>query len=265
MVLKPAPQTPLSALAFARLCHELGLPAGLFNVVAGPAAPLGAEMLENPLCRKISFTGSTAVGRLLIAGAAEGIKPLSLELGGHAPLLVFDDADLDKAVEGTVVAKFRNAGQSCIAANRIWVQRGIYPEFVTRLEKRVRELKVGEGNESGVDVGPLIDAAALEKAERHDADAVANGAKVLVGGKRIDRSGHFMSPTVLVDVSPSSLCMREETFGPVAPVSVFEGEQEAIRNANASSYGLAAYAFTRDLGRTFRLAERLEAGTVSDQ
>jgi len=263
VVLKPAPQTPLTALAFARLCHELEMPAGLFNVVAGPAAAIGAEMLENPRCRKISFTGSTAVGKLLIAGAAQSVKAVSLELGGHAPLLVFNDADLDKAVEGAVMAKFRNAGQACISANRILVQRGIYPEFVSRLEKRVRELKVGEGTEPGVDVGPLIDTAALAKVERHVADAVAQGARVLVGGKRVERPGNFMSPTVLVDVAPTSVCMSEETFGPVAPVAVFDTEEEAIRSANASIYGLAAYAFTRDLSRTFRLAERLEAGTVS--
>jgi succinate-semialdehyde dehydrogenase / glutarate-semialdehyde dehydrogenase len=263
VVLKPAPQTPLSALGFARLTHEAALPAGLFNVIAGPAAPIGAEMLENPLCRKISFTGSTAVGRQLIAGAAHGIKPLSLELGGHAPLLVFDDADLEKAVEGTLVAKFRNAGQSCIAANRIFVQRAVYPAFVGQLEQRVRALKVGEGIEPGVDVGPLIDAAALAKAERHIADAVGKGASVVVGGKRLDRAGNFLEPTVLTDVAPSALCMNEETFGPVAPICVFDGEQEVIEKANASAYGLAAYAFTRDLGRTFRLAERLEAGTVS--
>ena len=263
VVCKPAPQTPLSSLAFARLVHEAELPAGLFNVVAGPAAPLGAEMLENPLCRKISFTGSTAVGRHLIAGAAQGIKPLSLELGGHAPLLVFDDAELEKAVEGTLVAKFRNAGQSCIAANRIFVQRGIYPAFLARFEARVRALKVGEGNEPAVDVGPMIDAAALSKAERHIADAVAKGASVLVGGTRLERAGNFLAPTVLSNVAASSLCMNEETFGPVAPVSVFDTEHEGIELANASPYGLAAYAFTRDLSRTFRLAERLEAGTVS--
>ena len=263
VVLKPAPQTPLTALALAQLTQEVGLPAGLFNVVLGDAAALGAEMLENPLCRKVSFTGSTAVGRLLIAQAAPHIKPLSLELGGHAPVLVFDDADMDVAVQGVLLAKFRNAGQACTAANRVYVQNGIWKEFVSRFADKVRALKVGEGHEPGVDVGPLIDAEALHKAERHIADAVANGANVLVGGGKLERPGNFLAPTILTNVAPQSLCMQEETFAPVAPLCPFDSEAQAVAMANDSSYGLAAYAFTRDLGRTFRLAETLEAGTIA--
>ena len=263
VVLKPAPQTPLTALALAQLTQEVELPAGLFNVVLGDAAALGAEMLENPLCRKVSFTGSTAVGRLLIAQAAPCIKPLSLELGGHAPVLVFDDADVDVAVQGVLLAKFRNAGQACTAANRVYVQNGIWKEFASRFADKVRALKVGEGHEPGVDVGPLIDAEALQKAERHIADAVANGANVLVGGGKLARRGNFLAPTILTNVAPQSLCMQEETFAPVAPLCPFDSEAQAVAMANDSSYGLAAYAFTRDLGRTFRLAETLEAGTIA--
>lgn len=263
VVAKPAPQTPLTALALAHLTQQVDLPAGLFSVVLGDAAALGAEMMQNPLCRKISFTGSTAVGRLLIAQAAPHIKPLSLELGGHAPVLVFDDADLEKAVESVMLAKFRNAGQACTAANRIFVQRGIWTEFVARFERKVRALKVGEGHEPGVEVGPLIDAGAVAKAEQHIADAVTHGARVLVGGGRLNRPGNFFAPTVLTDVAPQSLCMNEETFAPVAPLCPFDEEAEAIALANNSSYGLAAYAFTRDMARTFRLAEALEAGTIA--
>lgn len=263
VVIKPAPQTPLSALAFARLAHEIELPAGLLNVVLAPAEEAGAEMLENPLCRKISFTGSTAVGRLLIAGAAASIKPLSLELGGHAPLLVFEDADLERAVEGAIIAKFRNGGQSCIAANRIYVHRSVYDRFVARFVERTNALRTGAGDEAGVDVGPLIDEPALAKAMRHVEDAVARGATLAAGGKRLARNGHFLAPTVLTQLADDSLCLHEETFAPVAPIGVFDTEEEAIARANGSSYGLAAYAFTRDVGRTFRLAEALEFGTVS--
>lgn len=263
VVAKPAPQTPLVCLALARITQDVGFPPGLFSVVLGDAAALGTEMMENPLCRKVSFTGSTAVGRILIQQAAAHIKPLSLELGGHAPVLMFDDADLDKAVEGVMFAKFRNAGQACTAANRIFVQSGIWSAFLSRFEEKVRALKVGESHEPNVDVGPLIDASAVAKAERHIADAVARGAQVVLGGKRLDRPGNFFAPTILTNVDPQSLCMNEETFAPVAPLCVFDNEAEAISRANDSSYGLAAYAFTRDMARTFRLAESLEAGTIA--
>ena len=203
------------------------------------------------------------MGRLLIAQAASRIKPLSLELGGHAPVLVFDDADVDVAVQGVLLAKFRNAGQACTAANRVYVQNGIWQEFVSRFEDKVRALKVGEGHEPGVEVGPLINASALHKAERHIADAVAKGANVLVGGGKLERRGNFLAPTILTNVAPQSLCMHEETFAPIAPLCPFDSEAEAVAMANDSSYGLAAYAFTRDLGRTFRLAEALEAGTIA--
>ncbi len=262
VVLKPATPTPLSCLAFAAMAEEAGLPAGTLSVVTGSGADVGAEMLSNPLCRKITFTGSTEVGRLLIAGAAASIKPLSLELGGHAPLLVFADADIDRAVEGVLAAKFRNTGQSCIAANRIYVDRAILPRFIEAFVGRTRALVVGQGTDPGVEIGPLIDEAALAKALDHIADARAHGAKILCGGQRIDRPGFFLAPTVMVDVPAGAVCLRDETFAPVAPVMPFDSEDEAIARANDSAYGLAAYAFTRDLGRTLRLAERLTAGTL---
>lgn len=263
VVMKPAPQTPLSALELARLAHEAQLPAGLLSVLLGPAEDVGAEMLQNSYCRKISFTGSTAVGRHLIAGAAEGIKPLSLELGGHAAAVVFDDASLKQAVASLIMAKFRNTGQSCIAANRIYVQRPIMQEFVAAFVEAVRALKVGGGLEPGVEVGPLIDERALQKAEAHIADAVARGAHVVLGGRRLQRPGHFLEPTVLVNVAANALCMNEETFAPVAPICVFDTEAEVIERANASNFGLAAYAFTQNLSRALRVAEALEAGTVT--
>ncbi len=262
-ILKPASATPLCNVAFAEACHASGLPKGVFQLVAGSAGDIAAEFLENPLVRKISFTGSTEVGRSLIAGAAAQIKPLSLELGGLNPVLVFDDADLEKAVEGAMVAKFRNTGQSCIAANRIYVQRGIYDRFVQRLTEKTRALKVGDGLEPDVQVGPLIDEKAVQKAVEHIADAVQRGARVLCGGKRLDRPGWFLEATVLADVPKDSLCLREETFAPVAAVRPFETEAEAIEAANAAPFGLAAYAFTGDLSRAFRLMEQIETGMLA--
>ncbi|MFN0120452.1 MAG: NAD-dependent succinate-semialdehyde dehydrogenase [Blastocatellia bacterium] len=263
VVLKPAAQTPLCAVALAEAVHESKVPAGVFQLVAGPAADIGAEFLENPLCRKITFTGSTEVGRMLIAGAAQHIKPLSLELGGHAPVLIFDDADLQKAVEGALITKFRNTGQSCIASNRIYVQRGIYYRFLEAFVERTRNLKVGAGLEPGMDIGPLIDEAGVGKALEHIENAVAQGAHLLCGGKRVaGRPGFFIEPTVLGDVPRDAMCMTEETFAPVAPVTVFDTEEEAIALANDTIYGLSAYAFTQNLDRAFRLMEALEAGTI---
>ncbi len=263
VILKPASATPLCNVAFAEACHAAGVPKGVFQLVAGSASQIAGEFLENPLVRKISFTGSTEVGRSLIAGAAALIKPLSLELGGLNPVLVFDDADLEKAVDGAMVAKFRNTGQSCIAANRIYAQRGIYDRFVKRLVEKTAALKVGNGMEPDVQIGPLIDENAVNKALEHIADAVQRGARVLCGGKRLERSGYFIEATVLADVPKDSLCMREETFAPVAAVTPFSTEAEAIEAANGSPFGLSAYVFTQDLGRVFRVMEQIEAGMVA--
>lgn len=262
VVLKPARQTPISSVAFAECVAAAGLPKGVFQLVVGSASEIGQEFLDNPLCRKITFTGSTEVGKLLIHGAASQVKPLSLELGGLAPLLVFDDADLHKSVEGALLAKFRNTGQSCIAANRIYVQNGIYQEFLESFVARTKALKVGDGLEPGVEIGPLIDEEALSKASAHVEDPVRRGARLLCGGRRLDRRGFFFEPTVLADVPPGSLCFHEETFAPVAALCPFRDETEAIELANGSPFGLSAYAFTKDLGRTFRLMEALEAGII---
>ena len=263
VVFKPASATPLCAVMFAECVHAAGLPKGVFHLVAGPAAEIAAEFLENPLCRKITFTGSTEVGKKLIAGAAAQVKSLSLELGGHSPVLVFDDADLDRALEQTLVAKFRNTGQSCIAANRIYVQRGIAEQFIPAFVARVKALKVGHGLEPGVDLGPLINPAAVDLALQHIADAQAKGAQLLCGGQRIgDIGSAFLAPTVLTGVPGASLGMCDETFAPVAYVNVFDTEVEAITRANDTTYGLAAYVFTRDLSRAFRLMESLEAGMI---
>jgi succinate-semialdehyde dehydrogenase/glutarate-semialdehyde dehydrogenase len=263
VVLKPASQTPLCAVALAECVDAAKLPNGVFQLVAGAAAEIGAEFLQNPLCRKITFTGSTEVGKTLIAGAAATVKPLSLELGGHAPVLVFDDADLDQAVAGAMMAKFRNIGQSCIAANRIYVQRGIYEKFLRAFVEKTQAQNVGDGLEPGMDIGPLIDEAAVSKALEHIANAVAQGARVLCGGQRMtDRKGTFIEPTVLADVPKDALCMSEETFAPVAPITVFDTEAEGIALANDTIYGLSAYAFTTNLDRAFRLMEALEAGTI---
>jgi succinate-semialdehyde dehydrogenase/glutarate-semialdehyde dehydrogenase len=264
VVLKPASATPLSSVMLAEAVDEVGLPPGVFQLVAGNAGEIGGEMLENPICRKITFTGSTEVGRKLIAASAASVKNLSMELGGHAPVLVFADADFDRAVEGAVIAKFRNTGQSCVAANRIYVERPIYDKFVEALVQRTRALKVGNGLEEGVEIGPLVDQGALDSALAHIEQATSAGAKVLTGGKRWAQggAGFFLEPTVLVDVPADAVCMRQETFAPVIPVCAFDDEAEAIRRANDTQYGLAAYAFTKDLSRMWRLAESLEAGTI---
>jgi len=262
VVLKPAAQTPLCAVALAECAAAIDLPKGVFQLLVGPAADFGEEMLTNPLCRKISFTGSTEVGRRLIAGAAQTVKPLSLELGGHAPVLVFDDADLERAVEGAMLAKFRNTGQSCIAANRIYVQRAIHDRFLDAFTERTRALRVGDGLEPGVEIGPLIDARAVEKTLEQIDNAVALGARLVCGGQPVGEEGFFFAPTVLADVPPAARCMSEETFAPLAPVSVFDEEAEGIRLANDSIYGLSAYVFTTNLERAFRVMEQLEAGTI---
>jgi succinate-semialdehyde dehydrogenase/glutarate-semialdehyde dehydrogenase len=262
VILKPASATPLCNVAFAEACDAAQLPKGVFQLVAGPASEISREFLQNPLMRKITFTGSTEVGRQLISGAAAQIKPLSLELGGLNPVLVFDDADLEKAVEGAMVAKFRNTGQSCIAANRIYVQRGIYERFLKRLVEKAKAMKIGEGLEPEVQIGPLIDDKAMQKALEHIGDAVQRGARLLCGGKRLDRPGCFLEATVLADVPETSLCMHEETFAPVAAVSSFEHEGEAVELANSTPFGLCAYLFTRDLSRAFRLIESIEAGMI---
>ena len=265
VVVKPAEQTPLSALALAELAHRAGFPAGVFNVLTGSAAAapiIGAELTANPIVRKLSFTGSTEVGRLLMAQCAPTIKKVSLELGGNAPFIVFDDADLDTAVEGAMQSKYRNAGQTCVCANRLLVQDGIYDAFAGRLAEKVRTLKVGAGTESGVSQGPLIDTAALAKVEALVADAVAKGARVLTGGARHERGGTFYQPTVLTGVTTDMRCAREEIFGPVAPLFRFKTEADAIALANATEYGLAGYFFARDVGRVWRVAEALEYGIV---
>jgi succinate-semialdehyde dehydrogenase/glutarate-semialdehyde dehydrogenase len=262
VVLKPARQTPLSAAVFAECVATAGLPNGVFQLVLGSSSEIGQEFLDNPLCRKVTFTGSTEVGKLLIRGAAEQVKLLSLELGGLGPVLVFADADLNRAVDGVILAKFRNTGQSCIAANRIYVERAVYQQFLEAFVARTNALKVGDGLEAGVEIGPLIDEDALRKATAHIEDAVQRGARVLCGGHRLKRPGFFLEPTVLADVPSDALCFCEETFAPIAAVAAFDTERQALEQANRSPYGLSAYAFTRDLGRTFRLMENLEAGII---
>lgn len=262
VVLKPASATPVCAFILAECVDAAKLPKGVFQLVAGSAREIAQEFLDNALCRKITFTGSTEVGKSLIQGAANQVKPLSLELGGHAPVVVFDDADLDAAVEGVMITKFRNTGQSCIASNRIYVQRGIYQKFLDKFVQQTKALKTSDGLEEGVSVGPLINEAGLKQALEHINDAVKRGAKMLCGGKRMDRKGWFLEPTVLADVPANAICMSEETFAPVAPVCVFDTEEEVIERANASCYGLSAYAFTKDLKRAFRMMESLEAGTI---
>jgi succinate-semialdehyde dehydrogenase/glutarate-semialdehyde dehydrogenase len=265
VVVKPAEQTPLTALALAVLAERAGFPAGVLNLVTGSAASaplIGGELTRNPTVRKLSFTGSTEVGRLLMAQCAPTLKKLSLELGGNAPFIVFDDADVDAAVAGAMASKYRNAGQTCVCANRLLVQDGVYEEFACKLAAKVGELRVGVGTEADVTQGPLIDAQALEKVEAHVADAVAQGARVLTGGKRHAKGGTFFEPTVLADVTPAMRCAREETFGPVAPLFKFHDEAEAIVLANATEYGLAGYFYARDLGRVWRVAEALEYGMV---
>jgi succinate-semialdehyde dehydrogenase/glutarate-semialdehyde dehydrogenase len=262
VVLKPASQTPFSALALAVLAEQAGLPPGAFNVVTGSASDIGAELVENPLVRKLTFTGSTEVGKKLVAQCAATLKKVSMELGGNAPFIVFNDADLDKAVEGAIVSKFRNTGQTCVCANRILVQSGVYDAFVEKLAARVKQFAVGPGLDGVTDQGPLIDAKALDKVEEHVADALSKGAKVVLGGKRHKLGGTFYEPTVLRDITGGMLVSTEETFGPVAPVQRFETDDEAIRLANATEFGLASYFYTRDVTRLFKVAEALETGIV---
>jgi succinate-semialdehyde dehydrogenase/glutarate-semialdehyde dehydrogenase len=262
VILKPASTTPICSLLLAECVDKVKLPKGVLQVVVGPAREIAQEFLENPLCRKITFTGSTDAGRELIRGAAVQIKPLSLELGGHAPVLVFEDADLAAAVEAAVITKFRNTGQSCIASNRIYVQRGVYEPFLEQFVAQTKALKTGDGFEAGVTVGPLANEAGVTRSLEHIRDAVSRGAKLLCGGHRISRPGFFLEPTVLAGVPATALCMHEETFGPVAAVAPFETEAEAVERANDSSFGLSAYVFTRDLNRTFRLMEQIEAGMI---
>ena len=262
VVVKPAEQTPLTALALAVLAEEAGFPAGVFNVLTGDPVAIGGELTANPTVRKLSFTGSTEVGRLLMAQCAPTIKKLSLELGGNAPFIVFDDADVDAAVNGALIAKYRNTGQTCVCANRILVQAGVYEEFARKLAARAGELKVGAGIEDGVAQGPLIDDEALAKVEAHVADALAKGARVLCGGARHARGGNFYQPTVLADVTPAMRVAREETFGPVAPLFRFTSEAEAVAMANDTEFGLAAYFYSRDVARCWRVGEALEYGMV---
>jgi succinate-semialdehyde dehydrogenase / glutarate-semialdehyde dehydrogenase len=265
MVLKPAEQTPLSALAVAKLAEQAGLPAGVLNVVTGNAddAPaIGAELTSNPIVRKLGFTGSTEVGKLLMEQCARQVKKVSLELGGNAPFIVFDDADLDEAVAGALLCKYRNSGQTCISANRILVQDSVHDEFLRRLTEAVTGLKVGAGTEPDVSVGPLIDDQALAKVERHVADAVAGGAELVAGGSRHERGHTFFQPTVLSGVTASMAMTSEETFGPVAGIGRFAAEEEAIEVANNTPYGLAAYFYSRDIGRIWRVSEALEYGIV---
>ena len=262
MVLKPASATPLSALALAELADRAGIPKGVFNVVPGGARSVGDELATNPVVRKLTFTGSTEVGRELMSKASGTIKKLSLELGGNAPLLVFDDADIDVAVAGAMASKFRNMGQTCVCANRIFAPEGIYDEFVAALAEAVSRLRVGDGFEDGVQQGPLIDEAAVAKTEEHLADAIGQGARVVVGGRRHALGGTYFEPTVIANAAPGMLVMREETFGPLAPVFSFRTEDEAVRLANDTEYGLAAYFFTRDNARIWRVGEALEAGVI---
>jgi succinate-semialdehyde dehydrogenase/glutarate-semialdehyde dehydrogenase len=262
MVVKPATQTPFSALAFAELAQRAGLPKGLLSVLTGSASKIGGELTRNPTVRKLTFTGSTEVGRMLMKQSADTIKKLSLELGGNAPFIVFDDADIDAAVEGAMVSKYRNTGQTCVCANRIYVQKGVLAAFTDKLVAKVRSLKVGNGVEPGVTQGPLIDDKAVAKVEEHVADAVAKGGKVLTGGRRHALGGRFYEPTVVAGATRDMLVAHEETFGPLAPVFAFETEAEAIALANDTEFGLASYFYSRDIGRIMRVAEQLECGMV---
>jgi succinate-semialdehyde dehydrogenase/glutarate-semialdehyde dehydrogenase len=262
VVIKPAEQTPFSALAMAELAERAGIPKGVFNVITGDAPTIGKEMCANPTVRKVSFTGSTEVGRILMRQAADTIKKLSLELGGNAPFIVFDDADLDAAVDGAIASKYRNAGQTCVCANRIYVQDTVYDAFAAKLAEKVKQFKVGDGTEAGVIIGPLIDQQGMKKVEEHVADATAKGAKVMLGGKAHSRGGLFFEPTILTGVTQQMRLSTEETFGPVAPLYRFKTDDEAIAMANATEFGLAGYFYSRDIGRIFRVAEQMETGMV---
>lgn len=262
MVLKPASQTPFSALALAELAERAGVPRGVFSVVTGSAKAIGGELTSNPVVRKLSFTGSTEVGRQLMAECAHDIKKLSLELGGNAPFIVFDDADLDAAVEGAIVSKYRNNGQTCVCANRLYVQDSVYDAFVLRLKKAVNALRVGNGMDDGVTLGPLIDQAAVDKVQEHIADALSKGASLALGGKPSSLGGTFFEPTILTDVPLNAHVAKEETFGPLAPIFRFSQEEEVIKLANDTEFGLASYFYARDVGRIFRVGEALEYGMV---
>ncbi|MYN43634.1 NADP-dependent succinate-semialdehyde dehydrogenase [Pseudoduganella sp. FT93W] len=262
IVVKPAELTPYSALALAVLAERAGIPAGVFNVITGDARAIGGEMTSNPVVRKLSFTGSTAVGRLLMQQCAPTIKKLSLELGGNAPFIVFDDADLDAAVEGAIASKYRNAGQTCVCANRLYVQDGVYEAFAAKLVAAVAKLKVGNGAEAGVTQGPLIEEKAVVKVEQHIADALAKGGKVLTGGARHALGHGFFQPTIIADVNSDMLVATEETFGPLAPLFRFHKDEEVLAMANNTEFGLAAYFYSRDIGRIWRVAEGLESGMV---
>lgn len=262
MVIKPAELTPYSALAMAVLAERAGIPTGVISVVTGNSKAIGGEMTSNPIVRKLSFTGSTEIGKLLMSQCAGTVKKVSLELGGNAPFIVFDDADLDAAVLGAIASKYRNAGQTCVCANRLLVQSGVYDKFAEKLAAAVKQLKIGDGLQPDVRIGPLIDNKAVEKAEQHVAEALSKGAKVLIGGKRVAGAGSFFQPTVLTGITPDMLIMHEETFGPVAPLLKFETEEEAIRIANDTEFGLASYFYSRDVGRIWRVAEALECGIV---
>ncbi|WP_051302730.1 NAD-dependent succinate-semialdehyde dehydrogenase [Salibacterium aidingense] len=262
VVIKPAEDTPLTALMLAELAEEAGIPAGVVNVVTGDAPAIGQTWLDDKRVRKLTFTGSTPVGKKLMEGSAQTMKKVSLELGGHAPFIVMDDADLEQAVEGAIQSKFRNAGQTCVCANRIYVQESLAEAFEETFTAAVQKLQAGDGFETGVDVGPLINEAALEKVEAHVADAKEKGARILSGGSRVEGKPGFYEPTVIAGADETMLCMQEETFGPVAPIATFRDEDEAVRLANNTDFGLAAYAFTRDLSRAMRLSEALEYGIV---
>jgi len=262
VVIKPAEATPFSALALAELAHRAGFPPGVLNVITGKASAIGGEMCANPTVRKLSFTGSTEIGRLLMQQVAPTVKKISLELGGNAPFIVFDDADLDAAAEGAIISKYRNAGQTCVCANRLFVHEKVYDAFAAKLAERVKALKVGPGTDAGVTQGPLINAAAVTKVEEHIADATSHGARVVTGGKRHALGGTFYEPTVLADVTADMLIFREETFGPVAPLIKFSTDAEVIELANRTEFGLASYFYSRDIGRIWRVAEALEYGMV---
>ncbi|MBT7666004.1 MAG: NADP-dependent succinate-semialdehyde dehydrogenase, partial [Rhodospirillaceae bacterium] len=262
IVVKPASQTPYSALALAELGERAGLPPGVMSVLAGASSEIGDEMTSNPIVRKLTFTGSTEIGKVLMKKCAETVKKTSMELGGNAPFIVFDDADLDAAVEGAMASKYRNAGQTCVCANRLLVQNGVYDAFVEKLAAAVSAMKVGDGTEDGVVLGPLIDGAAVAKIEDHIADALAKGARVVVGGGRHELGGNFFQPTIVADVTPEMKVAREETFGPMAPIFRFESEAQAIQMANDTEFGLAAYFYARDIGRIWRVSEGVEYGIV---
>ncbi len=262
VVAKPASATPFSALALAELAERAGIPKGVFNVVTGSARDVGEELTSNPIVRKLTFTGSTEIGKVLMKACAGTVKKVSLELGGNAPFIVFDDADLDAAVEGAIASKYRNTGQTCVCANRFLVQDGVYEEFAERLSKAAANLKVANGMEDGAQQGPLIDMAAVVKVEEHISDAITKGARAIVGGRRHALGGTFFEPTVLVDVTPEMLVSREETFGPVAPLFRFQTDAEAVAMGNDTEFGLAAYFYSRDIGRIWRAAEGLEYGIV---